>query len=128
MLLENNSVIDIDRHTKSLLPLVSRTFALGIKLLPSRLEAPVRLGYLLCRIADTIEDDLVLPPLRKAQLLDTVLAGFDEPASAEAFAASHVELSGSADYREVVAATADVLTLYRHLDEPTQAILCRWIA
>jgi len=122
------SIAEIDRRTRALLPRVSRTFALGIKLLPSRLEAPVRLGYLLCRIADTIEDDLVLAPARKAALLDTFLAGFEDPSSAETFAASHLELSANADYRDVVAATADVLTLYRVLDEPSQAILRHWIS
>src|SRR5471032_2720453 len=85
MLLENTPAADFDRHTRSILPLVSRTFALGIKLLPSRLEPPVRLGYLLCRIADTLEDDLALAPGRKAELLDEFVACFDDPQRADAF-------------------------------------------
>jgi len=36
---------------------VSRTFALTIPQLPEALERAVGNGYLLCRIADTIEDD-----------------------------------------------------------------------
>jgi farnesyl-diphosphate farnesyltransferase len=44
-----------------LLPDVSRTFALSIELLPDALREPVRVGYLLCRIVDTIEDDARLP-------------------------------------------------------------------
>ena len=36
---------------------VSRTFALTIPQLPVELERSVGNGYLLCRIADTIEDD-----------------------------------------------------------------------
>src|SRR5476649_2174228 len=98
MLLENNSAIDIDRHTKSLLPRVSRTFALGIKLLPSRLEMPVRLGYLLCRIADTVEDDLALSPGRKAELLDEFVGCFDDPQAADSFGDSIHELTTSDDY------------------------------
>src|ERR1019366_835198 len=116
MLLENSSVIDIDRHTKSMLPRVSRTFALGIKLLPSRLEPPVRLGYLLCRIADTIEDDLALTPGRKAELLDDFLACFDDPQRADAYGDSIHELTTSDDYLGLVAATGQVFTLYRNLD------------
>jgi len=127
MLLENNSVIDIDRHTRSMLPRVSRTFALGIKLLPSRLEPPVRLGYLLCRIADTVEDDLALAPERKAELLDTFLTCFDDPHRADAFGDSIHELTTSEDYIDLVAATGEVFTLYRNLDVRTQAILRRWI-
>jgi farnesyl-diphosphate farnesyltransferase len=127
---ENASVTDIDRQTRSMLPLVSRTFALGIKLLPGRLEAPVRLGYLLCRIADTIEDDLVLTPQRKAELLDTFLAGFDDPRQIEAFSASTRELTthdAHDEYVDLVGATGSVFTLFRNLDLPTQAILRRWI-
>jgi farnesyl-diphosphate farnesyltransferase len=127
MLLENNSVLDIDRHTKSLLPRVSRTFALGIKLLPSRLEMPVRLGYLLCRIADTVEDDLALTPERKATLLDAFMACFDDPQVADAFGESIGELTTSDDYVDLVAATGEVFALYRTLDARTQAILRQWI-
>src|SRR5665213_3511527 len=103
MLLANNSVIDIDRHTRSILPLVSRTFALGIKLLPSRLEPPVRLGYLLCRIADTVEDVLALSPERKAELLDRFIACFDDPHCADGFGSSVHELTSSNDYVDLVA-------------------------
>lgn len=51
------------------LPKVSRTFALSIKLLPAELEHPVAVAYLLCRIADTIEDSPTLPGVVKSQLL-----------------------------------------------------------
>jgi farnesyl-diphosphate farnesyltransferase len=127
LLLENTSVADIDRQTRSILPLVSRTFALGIKLLPSRLEAPVRLGYLLCRIADTVEDDLALAPGRKAELLDRFLDCFDDPRKADAYGAVSAELTTADDYVDLVATTGSVFTLYRTLDEGTQAILRRWV-
>jgi farnesyl-diphosphate farnesyltransferase len=127
MLLENNTVIDIDRHTRSLLPRVSRTFALGIKLLPSRLEMPVRLGYLLCRIADTVEDDLALTPERKAELLDAFLTCFDDPQRADAFCDVINELTSTEDYVDLVAATGEVFALYRNLDVRTRTILRKWI-
>ncbi len=117
-----------ERTSRLLLPRVSRTFALGIKLLPARLEPPVRIGYLLCRIADTIEDDLRLAPERKAVLLDTFLAAFDDPRFADEFALSVAELTASEDYLELVAASAGVLQLYGMLDSPTRTILRRWIA
>ena len=110
------------------MPRVSRTFALGIKLLPSRLELPVRVGYLLCRIADTIEDDLALSPGRKAELLDAFIAGFAEPSRADAFGATVAELTANPEYRDLVAASGDVFALYRRLDTPTQAILERWVS
>lgn len=45
-----------------LLPRVSRTFAPSIEALPEPLRGAVRASYLLCRIADTIEDDPALSP------------------------------------------------------------------
>ncbi len=49
-----------------LLPGVSRTFALTIPQLPDTLRDVVTNAYLLCRIADTIEDDVALDPQQKA--------------------------------------------------------------
>ena len=45
-----------------ILPHVSRTFALTIPQLPPGLRTAVTSAYLLCRIADTIEDEPGLPP------------------------------------------------------------------
>jgi farnesyl-diphosphate farnesyltransferase len=53
-----------------LLPGVSRTFALLIPELPESLRTPVCCAYLLCRIADTVEDAADVP-------LETRLAAFD---------------------------------------------------
>src|SRR3989442_2744085 len=41
---------------RRMLPRVSRTFALNIRLLGGSMREAVRIGHLLCRIADTIED------------------------------------------------------------------------
>ena len=118
---------DADRASRLILPRVSRTFALGVKMLPPKLEAPVRIGYLLCRIADTIEDDLAASPERKAQLLDEFLACFDDPRLAEEFGLCIAELSSADEYLELVATTGQVFLTYRMLDEPTRFILRRWI-
>ena len=48
-----------------ILPLVSRTFALTIPQLPGPLRKVVTNAYLLCRVADTIEDDTSLTPQQK---------------------------------------------------------------
>jgi len=53
-----------------MLPKVSRTFAICIRLLPSDLAHPVLVAYLLCRIADTIEDSATLTTDQKSRLLD----------------------------------------------------------
>ena len=41
---------------KSMLPKVSRTFALGIQMLPEPFSSWITIGYLLCRVVDTVED------------------------------------------------------------------------
>jgi farnesyl-diphosphate farnesyltransferase len=47
-------------YQDQILPHVSRTFALTIPQLPAALSIPVTNAYLLCRIADTIEDEPAL--------------------------------------------------------------------
>ncbi|MGH8119608.1 MAG: phytoene/squalene synthase family protein, partial [Gammaproteobacteria bacterium] len=57
---------------------VSRTFALTIPQLPERLRTVISNAYLLCRIADTIEDDNALTPAqarRFANMFVEVVAG-----------------------------------------------------
>jgi farnesyl-diphosphate farnesyltransferase len=120
-------VTNADRYTRALLPRVSRTFALGVQLLPPRLELPVRVGYLLCRIADTVEDDLTLSAVRKAELLAGFVSCFDDSACADAYNLTTLELTANVDYLALVAATGEVFALYRLLDEPTREILRRWI-
>ena len=51
-------------YQRAILPGVSRTFALTIPVLPEALAVVMTNAYLLCRIADTIEDD---PALRHEQ-------------------------------------------------------------
>ena len=50
--------LDPVQFCHEILPHVSRTFALGIRLLGKRSQVEVTISYLLCRIIDTVEDDL----------------------------------------------------------------------
>ena len=52
-----DSGISDEGYQDQILPHVSRTFALTIPQLPARLRVAVTNAYLLCRIADTIEDE-----------------------------------------------------------------------
>ncbi len=70
----------------AILPGVSRTFALTIPALPERLALVVTNAYLLCRIADTIEDDPLLSFDQKQQLLERFRATVNGRESAGAFA------------------------------------------
>jgi farnesyl-diphosphate farnesyltransferase len=55
-----DSVSSDEHYQDRILPHVSRTFALTIPQLPPALCTPVTNAYLLCRIADTIEDEPAL--------------------------------------------------------------------
>lgn len=88
------SVADAARFCREILPEVSRTFALSVRVLPGALGRAVLVAYLICRIADTVEDEPLLPAGRKAALLDALLAGFSGPGEAAAFAAAAAELTG----------------------------------
>ncbi|MDA8246303.1 MAG: phytoene/squalene synthase family protein [Acidithiobacillus ferriphilus] len=67
---------------------VSRTFALTIPQLPETLRDAVGNGYLLCRIADTIEDDPDLPWEKKAYWQAEFLKVVEGAGDATAFAAA----------------------------------------
>jgi farnesyl-diphosphate farnesyltransferase len=58
------------RFCAEMLPRVSRTFALSIEALPAGLRDPVRVSYLLCRVADTVEDAVGLPWPARAALFE----------------------------------------------------------
>jgi farnesyl-diphosphate farnesyltransferase len=63
------SVSSDQAYQDEILPHVSRTFALTIPQLPSALSVPVTSAYLLCRIADTIEDEPALTPPETLEFL-----------------------------------------------------------
>jgi farnesyl-diphosphate farnesyltransferase len=67
------SITDV-LYQQSVLPRVSRTFALTIPQLPPALREVVGNAYLLCRLADTIEDDPCLSSDEKSRLMMEFLA------------------------------------------------------
>ena len=111
-----------------MLPRVSRTFALGIRLLPRSLEDPVTIGYLLCRIADTIEDDRALDPDRKLALLDQFLVSFRDFDAADRYAADARGVGMSAADRELVDGSPLVFRAFRSLDSASRGIIREWVS
>ncbi len=70
-----------EAYQEQILPHVSRTFALTIPQLPAALRLAVTNAYLLCRIADTIEDEPALSPAETLAYLErfkAVVAGHGE--------------------------------------------------
>lgn len=59
-----------EQYCIKILPKVSRTFAPTIQRLPRPLFLQVTVAYLLCRVADTIEDSVILTIKQKQDLLE----------------------------------------------------------
>ena len=108
--------------------MVSRTFALSIRVLPGDLGTAVLTAYLLCRIADTLEDEPVLPAATKADLLDEFALCFDDPAVADSFPARVATISGEAAHVRLTRNTDIVFVLYRSLPRATQLHVRRWVS
>jgi farnesyl-diphosphate farnesyltransferase len=77
------SSISDEAYQEYILPGVSRTFALTIPELPEALRTSVTNAYLLCRIADTIEDEPALSPTASLHFLQRFVAVLygNEPAA-----------------------------------------------
>jgi len=102
---------------------VSRTFALTVDVLDEPMASYICIGYLICRVPDTIEDADHVPPTEQARLLreyDRVLDPADE-ADAEEFRASVDEWlpapEGRSEDWNVVASTPRVVRTFEALPE-----------
>ncbi len=118
---------EAERFGTAILPEVSRTFAISIRFLPGTLGQAVLTAYLLCRIADTIEDDNSTSPERRGALLDAFLAALDDRDAAEAFPAMARTLQGDAAHLALVARTDLVLVLFRALPGRTRDRVAHWV-
>lgn len=117
----------VERFCQEILPQVSRTFALSIRFLPGNLGRAVLCGYLLARIADTIEDDPVATMEAKIRLLDKFLVCFDEPSCADAFSQTVGGMEGEPAHLYLVENTHLVFALFRSLPIKSQQTLQHWI-
>ncbi len=109
---------------------VSRTFALTIPQLPDSLERVVGNAYLLCRIADTIEDDKQLPYADKRQFSDRFIRVVNGTDDAQQFALDlQPRLSASAtdEEHDLVRNTHAVIRITLSFNERQQAALQRCI-
>ena len=118
---------EAERFGREILPTVSRTFALSIRLLPGELGRAVLAAYLLCRIADTLEDEPTLPAAEKAALLDELLRCFDDANAADALPARVASITGEAAHVRLTRHADLVFVLYRALSAPTREHVRRWV-
>ena len=116
-----------ERWARGMLPGVSRTFSLSIRFLPGMLGRAVGTAYLLCRIADSIEDDGAMSAVRKAELFDAFRLALDDEAAANAFPTLARDVTGDRAHVDLVQHTDAVFLLLRSLPAPTRAHVVRWV-
>jgi farnesyl-diphosphate farnesyltransferase len=116
------------RFAREILPGVSRTFALSIRALPGALGQAVNCAYLLCRIADTIEDDPGLGAEAKAALFDRMLTCFDDADAADQFPLAVAGVTGDDAHVRLVRNSDLVFAVFRDLPPATRVHVHRWVA
>jgi farnesyl-diphosphate farnesyltransferase len=118
---------------------VSRTFSKPILVLPDELKVAVTLGYLLCRIADTIEDHPAVPAeMRKGlfrlflDMMESAVASDPNAARVEpsAFVEEFAKVEGPEDDAELSLSrnTETVMRVFSALRPKVRGILARWAA
>lgn len=117
-------------YQAEILPGVSRTFALTIPVLPDRLAEVVTNAYLLCRLADTIEDDVGLDNEQKSQFHERFVAVVEGSEPAEPFAEELAPLLSSRSLpaeRELVEHAASVVRVTHSFLPAERAALTRCV-
>jgi farnesyl-diphosphate farnesyltransferase len=105
-----------------LLPQVSRSFFLSLRVLPQEVRQPVGLAYLFCRAADTIADTALVPPRQRLACLADYRAAFGE-AGAVAIASLPRRLTGvrrNSAERELLARLSDCFHLLEQMPPEDQ--------
>ena len=109
---------------------VSRTFALTIPQLPGGLRDVVGNAYLLCRIADTIEDEPALPAKRKKEFSERfvdVVAGRQDAWAFAREVSGQFSSSTPEGERDLIANTARVIRITRGFRNGEQQALVRCV-
>ena len=125
-----DSGITDEGYQDQILPHVSRTFALTIPQLPAPLKAAVTNAYLLCRIADTIEDEPALSPADTLALLErfkAVVAGRGDAAALAADVEKRLSGRTLATERDLIVNMARVLNVTASLSLPQRSAIQRCV-
>src|ERR1700681_836710 len=123
-----DSVISDELYQDRILPHVSRTFALTIPQLPPTLRTAVTSAYLLCRIADTIEDEPALSAAETMAFLQGfrgAVSGSTEPVQLARDLERRLSERTLPEERDLVSNMERVIRMTRALDERPRAAIQR---
>jgi farnesyl-diphosphate farnesyltransferase len=106
------------RYCRAVLPEVSRTFALNIRLLGGTFGEAVRVGYLMCRAADALEDSWPGTPREITDRFDTMLLAIEgDDRAADRIAGEAARVAGAREDLRLVAHYPHVWRVYRSLPD-----------
>jgi farnesyl-diphosphate farnesyltransferase len=124
-------ILSSDEHYQNqILPHVSRTFALTIPQLPPALCTAVTNAYLLCRIADTIEDEPALSASETLAYLNRfslAVGGSGEPGALAKDLVSRLSERTLATERDLIANMDRILQVTASLGKAQQAAILRCV-
>ena len=119
---------DARKYCEKMLPLVSRTFALGTSLLRGPLLIQVNVSYLICRIADSIEDTNCVPAIVRSNLLKRVAGDLCGHQRAELIADIRRTFPSSQfpeDEYRLLRGTDQVMRVYDSFSEPVRQYIAK---
>ena len=128
--IEFQTRLNDDSYQNEILQHVSRTFALTIPQLPDPLRRVVANAYLLCRIADTIEDDKSLLAEQKRQFADMFIQVVKGHHNADAFSEEMFPLlspTATEAEHDLIANTEPVIRITHDFNARQRAALERCI-
>lgn len=101
---------------REILPGVSRSFALSLRILPASLRHPFGVTYLVARAADTIADTRALTPATRLAALHALRGALGDGARAAPILGGSAAGGQTAAERTLLAHLPDVLAAYRALE------------
>jgi farnesyl-diphosphate farnesyltransferase len=114
----------ISGEIKAILKNVSRTLYLSVNILPEPVRTYMGMGYLLCRVMDTVADSPSINAAEKLELL-ALMRGLHKPANAAAAEKKAAALAAGAQTpgeKELLLKLGKVLALYSRLQAPDNKI------
>jgi farnesyl-diphosphate farnesyltransferase len=105
-----------------ILPRVSRSFYLSLRVLPQGVRQPIGLAYLFCRAADTIADTSLLPRGRRLTYLEQYRAAFGEagPTTVTTLQEHLTDQQHNPAERELLARLTDCFALLANMEQQDQ--------
>ena len=128
--LQDSSGLSDEAYQHYILQGVSRTFALTIPQMPPALAMITGNAYLLCRIADTIEDDVCLSVELKDQFIKQFISVIEGETPANEFAEALLPLLGSGNSNaelDLIKHTERVIRVTHAASPAQQKILLRCV-